>query len=139
MFADSSRDNTDNLYDEVASASERQRPPNMELLIPDDESKRLSSASDDYELVEVGARPVRTTSDNYSEIIEREPRPHVGTGRAGPVRVEVCGAPANISVTVTSSSEATGKVDNDEIPHYESVTPLKERKERPSPSSGVWV
>lgn len=140
LFADSSIDNSDNLYDEVATASQRGRPPNMELLPPDDESKRLSSVSDDYELVEVGPQPFRTTADDYTEVIEREPRPKVGSGRAGPVHVEICGAPANVSVTVTSSSEVVdNNVDNEEIPHYESVAPRTERKERSSLSNGEWL
>ncbi|XP_078381948.1 uncharacterized protein LOC144664651 isoform X2 [Oculina patagonica] len=140
-IAGSSINNADNLYDEVATASQRERPPNMELLPPDDESNRLSSVSDDYELVEVGPQPFRTTADDYTEVVEREPRPKVGSGgRAGPVHVEICGAPANISVTVTSSSEVVdNNVDNEEIPHYESVAPKRERKERSSVSNGEWL
>ena len=144
MFADLSIDNTDNLYDEVATDSQRERPPNMELSIPEDESNRLSSASSDYELVEVVAKPnspiVRMTDDQYSEVVEREPRSKAGGGCARPVHVEICGAPANISVTVTSSSEAVdGNADNEEMPHYEQVERRKERKEQSNPSVGAWV
>lgn len=144
LFADLPTDNIDNVYDEVASDSQRERPPNMELLAPEDESNRLSSASDDYELVEVVAKPnspiVRMTDDQYSEVVEREPRSKVGGGRARPVHVEICGAPSNISVTVTSSSEAVdGNVDNEEMSHYEQVERRKERKEQSNPSDGQWV
>ena len=112
----------------------------MELLTTEDESKRLSSVSADYELVEVPPMPVRMTADGYSEVVEREPRPKASSGRAGPVHVEICGAPANISVTVTSSIEAVDKtVDDEEIPHYEAVTPRKELKERSRLLSGDWV
>lgn len=140
MFADSSIDNKDNLYDEVASTSERDRTLNMELLTPDDESKRLSSVSGDYELVEVPPKPFRMTADDYTEVIEREPRPKVGSGRSGPPHVDVCGAPSNVSVTVTSSSKVVDdNVDNEEIPHYETVALPKERKKRPSLSNGEWL
>lgn len=140
MIADLSIDNRENLYDEVA---QRERSPNMELLVPVDESNRLSSASDYYELVEVVAKPnspiVRTTEDNYSEIVEREPRSKVDGGRGRPVNVEICGAPANVSVTVTSSSGAVdGNVKNEEMPLYEQVERRKERKEPSNISPVDW-
>lgn len=141
MIADLSIDNRENLYDEVA---QRERSPNMELLVPVDESNRLSSASDYYELVEVVAKPnspiVRTTEDNYSEIVEREPRSKVDGGRGRPVNVEICGAPANVSVTVTSSSGAVdGNVENEEMPLYEQVERRKERTEPSNISHAHWV
>lgn len=141
MIADLSIDNRENLYDEVA---QRERSPSMELLVPVDESNRLSSASDYYELVEVVAKPnspiVRTTEDNYSEIVEREPRSKVDGGRGRPVNVEICGAPANVSVTVTSSSGAVdGNVENEEMPLYEQVERRKERKEPSNISHAHWV
>lgn len=130
----------ENLYDEIATADEQDRPPNMELLTPEDESKRLSSVSSDYELVEVPPMPVRMTADEYTEVVEREPRPKASSGRARSVQVETFGAPSNIAVTVTSSTEAKDKtVDDEEIPHYEAVVPRKELKERPRLSSGDWV
>ena len=139
LFADLSIDK-ENLYDEVAQLEHSSK---MELLVPVDEANRLSSASDDYELVEVVAKPnspiVRTTEDNYSEVIEREPRSKVGGGRGRPVSVEICGAPANVSVTVTSSSGAVdGNVENEEVSLYEQVERRKESKE-PSNLSGGWV
>lgn len=141
MIADLSIDNRENLYDEVA---QRERSPNMELLVPVDESNRLSSASDYYELVEVVAKPnspiVRTTEDNYSEIVEREPRSKVDGGRGRPVNVEICGAPANVSVTVTSSSGAVdGNVKNEEMSLYEQVERRKGRKEPSNISHAHWV
>ena len=141
LFADLSINNKENLYDEVA---QQERPPNMELLVPVDESNRLSSASDDYELVEVVATPnspiVRTTEDNYSEVVEREPRSKVGGGRGRPVSVELCGAPANVSVTVTSSSgAAVVHVENEEMSLYEQVERPKERKQSSNVSQGGWV
>lgn len=141
MIADLSIDNRENLYDEV---TQRERSPNMELLVPVDESNRLSSASDYYELVEVVAKPnspiVRTTEDNYSEIVEREPRSKVDGGRGRPVNVEICGAPANVSVTVTSSSGAVdGNVENEEMPLYEQVERRKERTEPSNISHAHWV
>lgn len=141
LFADLSIDNKENLYDEVA---QQERPPTMELLVPVDESNRISSASDDYELVEVVATPnspiVRTTEDNYSEVVEREPRSKVGGGRGRPVNVEICGAPANVSVTVTSFSGAVdGSVKNEELSLYEQVERPKERKELSNVSQGGWV
>ena len=143
MFAGLAIDK-ENLYDEVA---QQERSPNLELLAPADESNRLSSVSDDYELVEVVATPnspiVRTTEDNYSEVVEREPRSKVGGGRGKPVNVEVCDAPASLSVTVTSSSGAVdgndGNVENEETSHYEQVERRKERKELSSLSDGAWV
>lgn len=140
MIADLSIDNRENLYDEVA---QRERSPNMELLVPVDESNRLSSASDYYELVEVVAKPnspiVRTTEDNYSEVVEREPRSKVDGGRGRPVNVEICGAPANVSVTVTSSSGAVdGNVKNEEMSLYEQVERRKERKEPSNISPVDW-
>ena len=140
LFADLSIDNKENLYDEVA---QKERPPNMELLVPVDESNRVSSASDDYELVEVVANPnspiVRTTEDNYSEVVEREPGSNLGGARGRPVSVEICGAPANVSVSVTSFSGAVdGNVENDEMSLYEQVERPKQRKE-PSNVSQGWV
>ena len=133
LIADLSIDNKENLYDEVAQQG---RSANVESLVPVDESNRLSSASDHYELVEVVAKPnspmVRTTEDNYSEIVEREPRAKVGGGRGRPVSVEICGAPANLSVTVTSSS---GDVENEGLSLYEQV----ERKDSSKNSNGRWV
>ena len=146
MFADLAIDNKENLYDEVA---QQDRSPNLdsELLAPADESNRLSSVSDDYELVQVVATPnspiVRTTEDNYSEVVEREPRSKMGGGRGGTVSVEVCGAPANLSVTVTSSSGAVdgndGNVENEETSLYEQIERRKERKEPSNLSHGGWV
>lgn len=141
MFTDLSIDNKDNLYDEVA---QKERPPNMELLVPVDESNRVSSASDDYELVEVVANPnspiVRTTEDNYSEVVEREPGSNLGGARGRPVSVEICGAPANVSVSVTSFSGAVdGNVENDEMSLYEQVERPKQRKEPSNSSQGGWV
>lgn len=138
LFADSPKEN---LYDEVA---QQERSPNMELLVPEDESNRLSSASGDYELVEVVATPnspiVRTTEDNYSEVVEREPISKVGGGRGRPVNVEICGAPANVSVTVTSFSGAVdGNVQNEEVSLYEQVERPKEPRKPSSASRGAWV
>lgn len=137
LIADLSIDNKENLYDEVALQG---NSPSMKLLVPVDEYNRLSSASDDYELVEVVAKPnspiVRTTEDNYSEVVEREPRSSVGGGLRRPVNVEICGAPANVSVTVTSSSGAVdGNNENEELSHYEQV----ERKQSSNNSQGGWV
>ena len=141
MFADLSIDNKENLYDEVA---QKQRSPNMQLLVPVDESNRLSSTSDDYELVEVVATPnspiVRTTEDNYSEVVEREPGSKVGGGRGRPVSVEICGAPANVSVSVTSASGVVdGNVENEEMSLYEQVERPKQHKEPSNVSPGGWV
>jgi len=133
LIADLSMDNKENLYDEVAQQG---RSPNVESLVLVDESNRLSSASDHYELVEVVAKPnspmVRPTEDNYSEIVEREPRAKVGGDRGRPVSVEICGAPANRSVTVTSSSS---DVENEGLSLYEQV----ERKDSSKNSHGGWV
>lgn len=141
LFADLARDNKDNPYDEVA---QQEIAPNLKLLAPADESNRLSSVSDDYELVEVVATPnspiVRTTDDNYSEVVEREATSKVGSGRKRPVSVEVCGAPANLSVTVMSSSGAVdGNVENEETSHYEQVERRRGPKQPSNPLHGAWV
>lgn len=141
LFADLARDNKDNPYDEVA---QQEIAPNLKLLAPADESSRLSSVSDDYELVEVVATPnspiVRTTDDNYSEVVEREATSKVGGGRKRPVSVEVCGAPANLSVTVMSSSGAVdGNVENEETSHYEQVERRRGPKQPSNPLHGAWV
>ena len=145
MFADSSMDAADNLYDEVATAGERERPPNMELLIPEDDSKRFSSVSGDYEVVELVTKPgkpvVNKVNDEYSEVVVHGPRSSkANSGRAGPVHVEVCSAPANISVTVTSSSEeAAQDGDNEELAHYEQVAPRKDNRGGAKVSDVAWV
>lgn len=140
MFADS----TDNLYDEVATASERGHPPNMELSVPENDSKRLSSTSGDYELIEPILKPAcpvtNAANEEYAEVLERGPRSKVaGSGSAGPVRVEICNAPANISVTVTSSSEACAVDDNNEEIHYELVAPRERERLKSNVSNVGWL
>lgn len=140
-------DNTDNLYDEVATAGQRDRTPSTELLIPQDDSNRLSSASGDYEPVETILKPVipitkTSASDDYAEIPEPVHKSNAsGSGSAGPVRLEVCNAPANISVTVTSSTEACANDDNVEETHYELVAPRDRKHLESSTSNGVslWL
>ena len=112
----------------------------MELSVSDyntDDAKRLSAVSDNYELVEV-RHVTSPADDNYSGIVDEGPRPKVGSyNRAEPAHVETNRAPANTAAGVSSSNgEVAG---DDEVPHYELVTPRTTNKEKSNLSNLDWV
>ena len=115
---------------------------NTELFVPQDDMKRFSSASGDYEPVEPILKPVypatkTSANDDYAEILEPGRRSDAsGSGSVGPVRLEVCNSPANISVTVTSSKEACADDDNIEETHYELVAPRDRKRLESSTPNG---
>lgn len=119
--------NVDGLYDEVEiGASEQQRPQEMEFSAPD-ETKRFSTASDHYELVEV-KHNVAIMDDNYAGLVDEGPRSSTdGYGSARSEHLETASALVNHScVDVDNGSES-------EEPQYELVTP----RDKSSNSSNI--